>query len=231
MAGSDAEPLRVRFARHSTRGLLLGFSAPRVAVLGAAGLVAVVALFAGGVMALALSAVVCVPLVASAVVRAGGRPVVEWAATAAHYQVRRVGAQTEFRARPARPRPAGTLALPGDAASLRVYRDEASGAAMVHDPHRHTLSAALLVTHPAFALLDDSDRAGRVGRWGRVLAGLASSGTCAALQVLEATVPDPALGQREWWEAQGSRADGWAERQYRALLDQVSSSPPPTARR
>ncbi len=76
---------------------------------------------------------------------------------------------------------------------------------MVHDPHRHTLSAALLVTHPAFALLDDSDRAGRVGRWGRVLAGLASSGTCAAVQVLEATVPDPALGQREWWEAHGSQ--------------------------
>ena len=222
MAGSDAEPLRVRFARHSTRGLLLGFSAPRVAVLGAAGIGAVVALFAGGVMALALSAVVCVPLVASAVVRAGGRPVVEWAATAAHYQVRKAGAQTEFRARPARPRPAGTLALPGDAASLRLYRDEASGAAMVHDPHRHTLSAALLVTHPAFALLDDSDRAGRVGRWGRVLAGLASSGTCAAVQVLEATVPDPALGQREWWAAQGSQADGWAERQYQALLDQVS---------
>ncbi len=104
--GSDTEPLRVRFARHSTRGLLLGFSAPRVAVLGAAGIVAVVALFAGGVMALALSAVVCVPLVASAVVRAGGRPVVEWAATAAHYQVRKAGAQTEFRgqAGPAPPR-------------------------------------------------------------------------------------------------------------------------------
>jgi hypothetical protein len=41
---------------------------------------------------------------------------------------------------------------------------------MIHDPHRHTLTAVLSVTHPAFALLDDSDRAGRVGRWGRVVA-------------------------------------------------------------
>jgi hypothetical protein len=214
--------MSVRFARRPARGLLLGFSAPRVAVLGAAGTVAALALFAGGATGLAVAAVVWLPLVAVAMVRAGGRPAVEWAGCAAHYGARRASSQTEFRARQAKPRPSGTLALPGDAASLRLYLDEASGAAMVHDPHRQTLTAVLSVAHPAFALLDDADRAARTGRWGRVLAGLAASGTCAALQVLEATVPDPAVGQRAWWEAHGSPGAGWAAAQYRALLDQVS---------
>ena len=65
---------------------------------------------------------------------------------------------------------------------------------MIHDPHRRTLTAVLAVSHPAFVLLDRDDRAQRVSRWGRVLAGLAQSGTLAALQVTEATVPDPGDG-------------------------------------
>jgi len=214
-------PGSVRFARRSTRGLLLGLSTPRVVVLGVAAAVAVAALFTAGAMGFALAGLIWLPLAATAVIRVAGRPVVEWASTAVHYGARKAGGQDQFRARPTRPRPAGTLALPGDAAALRLHIDEATGAAMIHDPHRRTLTAVLPVSHPAFALLDDADRAGRVGRWGRVLAGLASSGTCAAIQVLEATVPDPARGQHEWWDANGAHDGGWADTQYRALLDQV----------
>ncbi|MDA8045101.1 MAG: type VII secretion protein EccE [Actinomycetota bacterium] len=212
----------VRFARRSTRGLLLGFSTPRVIVFAAAAAVAVAALFIAGATAFVVTGLVWGPLVASGVIRVAGRPVIEWSATALHYGARRAGGQHQFRARPTRPRPAGTLALPGDAASLRLHVDELSGAAMIHDPHRQTLTAVIPVSHPAFALLDDADRAGRVGRWGRVLAGLAASGTCAAIQVLEATVPDPARGQREWWAKNGRHDLGWADSQYQALLDQVS---------
>src|SRR5580658_9556964 len=180
-----------------------------------------VALFVGGVMAHALSALIWAPLAASAFVRVAGRPAVEWAGTAAHFGARKAGGQSEFRARPTKPRPAGTLALPGDGASMRLHVDEASGAAMIHDPHRQTLAAVLSVSHPAFALLDDSDRALRVSRFGRVIAQLAQSGTCAALQVLEATIPDPARGQLQWWENNGHDDGGWAATQYGALLDQV----------
>ncbi len=215
-------PSAVRFARRSTRGLLLGFSTPRVAVFAAAAVVAVLALFAGGLVGFVVTSVVWAPLAASGVVRIAGRPAIEWSATALHYGARKATGQLEFRSRPTRPRPAGTLALPGDAASLRLHVDEVTGAAMIHDPHRQTLTAVLPVSHPAFALLDDADRAGRVGRWGRVLAGLAASGTCAAIQVLEATVPDPARGQREWWAEHGVHDGGWADTQYRCLLDQVS---------
>ncbi|MST31256.1 hypothetical protein GHK86_00730 [Acidimicrobiaceae bacterium USS-CC1] len=221
MATNPSPPGSVRFARRSTRGLLLGFSTPRVIALGVAISIAVAALFTAGAMGFVVTGIIWMPLAATAVVRVAGRPAIEWSATAVHYGARKAGGQDQFRARPTKPRPAGTLALPGDTASLRLHIDEAAGAAMIHDPHRQTLTAVLPVSHPAFALLDDADRAGRVGRWGRVLAGLASSGTCAAIQVLESTVPDPARGQHEWWAAHGTHDGGWADIQYRALLDQV----------
>jgi hypothetical protein len=220
--GDAKAPVGVRFARLSTRGLLLGFSAPRAAALGAAVVCAAFALFVGGAKAFALSGLLWAPLVLAASVRVGGRPAIEWAGTVAHYGARQAMGQGQFRSRPSKPRPAGTLGLPGDAAALRLHVDQVSGAAMVHDPHRQTLTVVLAVTHPAFALLDDADRAGRTGRWGRALAALAASGSCACVQVLEATVPDPALGQRAWWQAHRTGAGGWAAEQYEALVEEVS---------
>ncbi len=211
----------VRFGRRPTRGLLLGFSAPRVLVLGLAAAVAVAGLVAANGTGFVLSAVLWGPLVASAFVRVGGRPVVEWAPTAAQFGGRRTTGQTEFRAPVTRPRPAGTLALGGDAASLRFHLDPDTGAAMIHDPHRQSLTAVLSVSHPAFVLLDRDDRAQRVSRWGRVLAGLAQSGTLAAIQVLEATVPDRGDGVAEWYQTMGSDSAGWAHQQYATLLDQA----------
>ena len=58
----------------------------------------------------------------------------------AFWKARTVARQHEYRARVSVPRPAGTMALPGDAAALRFYEDPQSAACMVHDPHRQTLS-------------------------------------------------------------------------------------------
>jgi hypothetical protein len=215
------EPL-VRFGRRSTRGLLLGFSAPRVAALGLAASMAVAGLVLDNATGLVVSAVLWAPIAAAAFVRVGGRPLVEWAATAATFGARKAAGQDQYRASlPLRPRPAGTLALPGDAAALRLHVDETSGAAMIHDPHRQTIAAVIGVSYPAFVLLDTDDRAQRVSRWGRVYASLAQSGTCASIQVLEAAVPDPATGQVEWYASHGRHDGGWADRQYQTLLDQV----------
>lgn len=217
-----ATEVQVRFGRSSTRGLILGFSAPRVAVLAAAATVAVAGMVLDNAAGLAVSALLWAPLAATAFVRIGGRPAVEWAGTAVGYGTRKAAGQDQYRAKvPLRPRPAGTLALPGDAAALRLHIDETSGAAMVHDPHRQTLTAVVSVSHPAFVLLDSDDRTQRISRWGRVYASLAQAGTCAAIQILEAAVPDPATGQVEWYQARGRHDGGWADRQYRTLLDQV----------
>ena len=214
--------ITVRFGRRPSRGLILGFSAPRVVALGLAGAVALASLVADNGLGLAVSAVVWVPLVAAAFVRVAARPVADWAGTAGHYGLRCATGQTSYRTgSPLAPRPAGTLALPGDAASLRLWVDPVSAAAMIHDPHRRTLTAVVSVAHPAFVLLDPDERAQRVSRWGRVYAALAGSGTCAAVQVLEAAVPDPAVGPSEFYGAHGRRNGAWPDRQYRGLLDQV----------
>jgi hypothetical protein len=219
MTAGDVE---VRFGRRSSRGVILGFSAPRVIALAVAAVIAVGALVAGNAIGLVVSAAVWGPVAATAIVRVGGRPVVEWAATAIGYTGRKTAGQDQYRATlPLRARPAGTLALPGDAAALRLHVDDVSGAVMVHDPYRHTLAATVAVSYPAFVLLDVDDRAQRVSRWGRVYASVAQSGTCASLQVLEAAVPDPATGQADWYAAHGTHDGGWADRQYQTLLDQV----------
>jgi hypothetical protein len=218
---TNPAPTTVRFGRRSTRGLLLGFSTPRVLVIAAAAAVAIAGLVAGESRGFVVSAIVWAPLLVTGFVRVAGRPAIEWAPTAVQFWGRRHTGQTDYRATITRPRPAGTLALGGDGAAVRFHIDHASGAAMIHDPHRRTLTAVLSVSHPAFVLLDRDDRAQRVSRWGRVLAGLAQSGTLAALQITEATVPDPGDGLVEWYASHGSSRAGWAAQQYAALLEQA----------
>ncbi len=215
---SGSGPGTVRFARRSTRGVILGFSLARAVTVAAAVTVMVVGLVAAGGIGLAVSGVVWAPLLAAAMVSVQGRPAIEWAPVAGQYALRKAAGQTEFRAKPTRPRPAGTLGLPGDAASLRFYDDPATGACMIHDPRRQTIAAVLGVEHPAYVLLSPDEQAQRVSAWGRTLASLAQSGTCAALQILEATVPDPGTGIAGWYETHGVRDGGWADTQYKTLL-------------
>ena len=215
------EPVTVRFGRRSSRGLLLGFSTLRVLVMGLAAIVGVAGAMAAGTAGFILSGLLWMPLAATAFVRVGGRPAVEWIGTASHFGGRRAIGQTEYRARIAPLRPAGSLGLGGDAASLRFFLDRETAAAMVHDPHRHTLTAAIAISHPAFVLLDRDDQCQRVSRWGRVLAGLAQTGTISACQVLEATVADHGDGVIDWYKERGAHDGGWADVQYASLLEGV----------
>ena len=112
------------------------------------------------------------------------------------------------------------MALPGDAAALRFHVDMASGTVMVHDPHRQTLSAVVRISHPAYVLLSPDDQARRVAAWSRVLAGLGATGSCAGVQILESTLPDPGHGVRDWYLAHGVRDGGWADAQYAELMAQ-----------
>ncbi len=84
------------------------------------------------------------------------------ARSAARWLWRSTGGQLLYRRRIVKPRPAGTLALPGDAARLRQWLDPETGAVMVHDPHAATLTAIVGVSHPAFVLLDPAEQERRV---------------------------------------------------------------------
>ena len=159
----DDYPLTpVKFSRLTRRGLILGLSLSQVIALAIAGLAFIGSLYAGGGMILAYTAPIWVTCLAITWVPIAGRKAVEWLPVGAHWLWRVSVTQTIYRMRVVKPRPAGTLALPGDMASLRQYEDPVTGAVMVHHPHAATLTALLEVTHPAFVLLDPGEQERRV---------------------------------------------------------------------
>ena len=216
--------VRVRFGRRAQRGLLLGLSPARVCCIGLAVLAVTVGVFIDGPSGLAISAPVWAGAIALAFIRLNGSPLVEALPTATHFLARHVAKQTQFRASPDRPRPVGTMALPGDAARLRFLRDEPSGAVVVHDAHDATLTVVAQVEHTAYVLLSPDEQARRVQGWGRVLAGLAMSDRCARIQVLETAAPDSGDGIVGWWEANGVGGSSWSATEYGRLMESYAPS-------
>lgn len=210
----------VKFSRLTKRGIILGLSLPQVIALAVAVAVFVASLYAGGPAALYTSPVWGTAL-ALTWAGVGGRKLVEWVPIGLHWMLRLFLGQTRYRRRIVKPRPAGTLALPGDAAPLRQYEDPESGAVMVHDPHAQTLTALVEVTHPSFILLDPGEQERRVHAWGRVLSTACRSTRIARLQVLERTVPDSGQGLAQWWAEQGTDDESWVARTYRELIDRA----------
>lgn len=220
---ADLGATPVRFARLPQRGLLLGLSASRVACIAIAAAVATGAVFTAGPAGLAATVPVWAGLLALAFLRRGGRPVVELLPTAAHFVTRHTMGQRRFRVHPDRPRPAGTMALPGDAAALRFLTDEVTGAAIVHDPHEGTLTVVAHVDHAAYLLLSPEEQRRRITGWSRVLAGLAASGQAVRVQVLETVCPDSGAGIVGWWQQArvepSTDGTAWAMDEYGSLLD------------
>jgi hypothetical protein len=221
---TTGRPTTVRFGRRQTRGLLLGFSGPRLAAIACAIGIFVPSMFMAGTLGITATSPLCVALTASAFVPWGGRPVIEALPTVVHHGARHALGQASFLARPSAPRPVGTMALPGDAAALRFHLDS-SGAVMVHDPHAQTMTAVAHVTHPAFVLLSPEGQSQRVSGWSRLLAGLAASGTCARVQVLETALPDSGHGINGWWQEHGTHDTAqWAVREYDELMATAAPS-------
>ncbi|WP_407343549.1 SCO6880 family protein [Pengzhenrongella phosphoraccumulans] len=211
----------VRFGRRSSRGVLLGLSTARVTAIGVALLVAVPAVYLGGMSALVWTAPAWGSALGLAFVWVGGRRAVEWVPVYGHWVLRRARGQNIYGVRVLRPRPAGTLALPGDAACLRFHHDTLTGAAMIHDPYANTLTAVAKVRHPSFVLLAPGDQDRRVAGWGRVLATCCASGRIARVQILERTLPDSGHGVRQHWRDRGRRDGSWSARQYDELVEQA----------
>ncbi len=215
---SKASVPTVRFGRRSTRGVMLGLSAPRVAALAVALVIALPAVYLAGFTGLVWTSPAWGLAVASAWVTIGSRTAVEWLPIYGHWIVRRALGQHLYRVRVLKPRPQGTLALPGDAARLRYHHDPVTGAAMIHDPVAGTITAAAKVRHPSFYLLAGTDQARRVTGWGRALATCCASGRIARVQVLERTMPDTGEGIRQYWAQHGRHDGGWAATQYETLI-------------
>src|SRR3954447_25162061 len=139
-ASANSEPALtpIKFSRLTRRGVLLGLSGPQLVMASLAAGTLVLGLYAGAVV---MTLPVIAVFVALGWIGVGGRKLVEWAPIGLLWLWRLTGGQLLYRRRIVKPRPAGTLALPGDAARLRQWLDTESGAVMVHDPHRATLTA------------------------------------------------------------------------------------------
>jgi hypothetical protein len=217
---ADYDLAPVKFSRLTRRGVILGLSAAQLVVVGIGAVSLVLSLYGGG-YAFVLTAPVILVCIALAWVRVGGRKLIEWLPITARWLWRSTGGQLIYRRRIVKPRPAGTLALPGDAGRLRQWVDPETGAVMIHDPHQATLTAIVGVSHPAFILLDPSEQERRVVGWGRVLATACRSGRLASLQVMEQTLPDSGKGLAEWWSRHGRQDSGWTSATYAELIDRA----------
>ena len=218
---SDYPLAPVQFSRLTKRGIMLGLSLPQLVVLGVAILAVVASLYTGGGMGLAWTSPLWSSAALVAVIPAGGRKIIEWVPILARWVARTYLGQLIYRHRIIKPRPAGTLALPGDAAALREWEDPETGAAMIHDPHAQTITAILGVSHPAFVLLDPGEQQRRVSGWGRVLAATCRSGRIARIQVSERTLPDSGSGLAEWWRTHGTNDGSWAATTYAELIERA----------
>lgn len=217
-ANTESALTPIKFSRLTKRGILLGLSGPQLAIASLAAGTLILGLYAGAVV---MTFPIILVFVAVGFVGLGGRKLVEWGPIGARWLWRSSGGQLVYRRRVVKPRPAGTLALPGDAARLRQWVDPETGAVMVHDPHAATLTAIVGVSHPAFALLDPAEQERRVVSWGRVLATACRSGRLASLQVMERTLPDSGKGLANWWARHGNRSDTWAATTYEELVDRA----------
>ena len=217
--GSELTPMK--FSRLTRRGVLLGLSVAQLITLGIGGLALLAAFYGGAGMLLVYTAPVWLLAVVLTWVPIAGRPMVEWLPVALWWLWRSTGGQLLYRRRIVKPRPAGSLALPGDMARLREHLDPETGACMIHDPRQATLTVVTEVTHPAFILLDPGEQERRVTSWGRVLATVCRSGRIATLQVLERTLPDSGSGLAEWWAEHGTDDGSWAATTYRELIERA----------
>lgn len=211
----------VKFSRLTRRGVLLGLSLSQLVVLGLGVGTLVWAFYAGGGILIALTSPVWLASAAAVWIRVAGRAIVEWVPVFVWWVWKTTAGQLLYRRRVVKPRPAGTLALPGDMARLREYDDPVTGAGMVHDPTAETLTAIVAVSHPAFVLLDPGEQERRVSSWGRVLATVCRSGRISMLQVLERTLPDSGSGLAEWWASHGVADASWASTTYAELIDRA----------
>jgi len=211
-----------RFGRLERRGLLLGLTGPQVAVLGVALALMVFGMYTRGGAGFAITSALWVPMAAAALVTVGGRPLIGWLPILAHWQTRSLLAQTEYRVKPGRVRQIGQLALPGDAARLRLVVSPTTGTALVHDPVARTLTAIAQLSAPAFDLVDTDVQHARVDGWGRLLASLSPSSGVARVQVLARTVPETGVDLARYWAEHGVRDGSWASQ---IVADLVATAP------
>ncbi|MGO1975197.1 MAG: SCO6880 family protein [Propionibacteriaceae bacterium] len=206
MAAEATEEQRwtARFPRLSGRGLIMGLGKAQLTLIG----VAFVSLIGAFMTQLwVFFGIVLVVSLALVPTWFTGRPMVLWAPLLGQWFTRKARGQTKYRVRPLAPRSVGTLGLPGDAARLRVLVDEKTGAGLLHDPRKRTLTAIARVEPlDSFALAEGSQQDVVAGGWGSLLASFCedTSNGINRVGVLLRAVSDGGEEINNWFQAHGT---------------------------
>lgn len=209
----------VRISRRSSKGIIFGLSTLSLIMVGAGILVAVLAVFNGQLIGLLITFPVWGALAASGLLPIGEQKAIQWLPVVGHYLWRRQTKNTEYRAKLSKPRPAGTLFLPGDHAALRSLRDVHNSAVYIHDPHNNTLTGIIKISHPSFLLADPDHKQRRIDGFARMMSAACESRNIAAVSIVERSQSDSGHALREWWDKNRHDQSEVAAADYEQLVE------------
>src|SRR4051794_16398347 len=216
-----APPVTYVFGRRDRGGLLLGFRASQLLVLGTGVTAVLVGLLTAGGRGGLVGVLLCCLAGVVALVPVQGRPLVDWARPVTHYLFLRVtgrgrylgGARALHRSRHV-PR----LDLPGLGQALRVLETQTPLGPVAVLRYRDRWTIVLEVTGTSYVLADRATQHRRVTAWGALLPQPGQEGPpIAALQWLDPPPPDPGHALTEGWPPRGAPPPPYATA-YRALI-------------
>src|SRR4051794_11056057 len=211
---NETAPVTYVFGRRDRGGLLLGFRASQLLVLGTGVTAVLVGLLTAGGRGGLVGILLCCAAGVVALVPVQGRPLVDWARPVTHYLFLRVtgrgrdlgGARALHRSGNV-PR----LDLPGLGQGLRVLETQTSLGPVAVLRYRDRWTIVLEVTGTSYVLADRATQQRRVTAWGALLSQTGQEGShIAALQWLERTLPDTGRALTEWWRSHGDPSSPYA---------------------
>lgn len=209
-----------RLPARSSQGIVLGLDPWQVTSLLIAAAVILISVQQLGPPGLLYTAPLFLPLALGAVVRTRGMSLPRWVAVWSHKKVRDVMGVSMEKIKPEKPRPAGTLRLPGGLAAVQMWETDNKIAA-VYEPHGRTLTIIASLEVPGFLMKDLHERYDLAERWGMVLASFTQRPGVKRVTMQERTMPATIEVARAYFEERrGGLEVPSAEERYRDVMDQ-----------
>ncbi|MEX0953089.1 MAG: SCO6880 family protein [Nitriliruptoraceae bacterium] len=227
-----------QFPSRPTPGLLFGLSAARLAAMGTAGVVAIVTLTRPTTARLATGVAIIVLLAAAAVVKVGGRAVVDWLPIWVAFGWQQATRNNEFYTGPdlALDLPDGVIDLPGELFGIEIHHytgtsratvsnPTPTGYGIIRDTFRHRLVAIAEIGGSDFLFCDPADQQARVGAWGAVLDHVAQSlPEVSRLQIVHTVGPATTAPLAAHHRHHGGRATDATTDSYRQVVQTTGQS-------
>lgn len=224
MTSTQEAPTTYTFGRRDRGGLLIGFKANQLVVLGVGFAAVLTGFLTAGASGGITGGVVLAVTATVALFPVQGRALVDWARPVANHLHARLRGQAHFLGGPAalhRCSHASQLHLPGLGQSLRLYEtDTVNGAvAVMRIAGRWTM--VLRVRGSNYVLADHASQERRISAWGALLSQSGQEGSrIASVQWLERTVPDSGHDLEAWWRRYGRPEAAYAAA-YARLIERA----------